>query len=99
MDAAPHASDARGVDEDAVTLALFDDLGIASDDLDAGGFGGLAHGFGDARQQVDGEALFQDERRGEIKRFGATHGQIVDGAVDGERADRSEEHTSELQSL
>ena len=87
MDAGADASDARGVDEDAVATALFDHLGIAGDNLDAGGFGGLAHGLGDARQNVDGEALFEDERGGEVERFGATHGEIVDGAVDGERAD------------
>src|ERR1035437_3299424 len=87
MDAGADASDARGVDEDAVARALFDDLGIAGDDLDAGGFGGLAHGFCDAREDIDGEALFEDERGCEVERFGATHGEIVDGAVDGERAD------------
>ena len=87
VDAGADASDAGGVDENAVALALFDHLGIAGDDLDAGRFGGLAHGFGDAREHVDGEALFQNERGAEVERFGAAHGEIVDGAVDGERAD------------
>ena len=39
-----HEADAGGVDEDAVAAALLDHLGIAGDDLDAGGFGGPRHG-------------------------------------------------------
>ncbi len=49
--------------------------------------GGLRHGFGDAAQIGEGEAFFQDEGGAQSERPRAAHGQIVDGAVHGERAD------------
>ena len=82
-----HASDPGGIDEDAVAAALLDHLGVARYDLDARRFGGLTHRSGDARQHVDGQSLFDDERGGKEERFGAAHGEIVDRAVNRERAD------------
>ena len=80
-------ADAGGVDEDLVALAAVDDLGVAGDELHAGLGGRGAHRLDDAAQIVDGQAFFEDERGGEIQRLRAAHGQIVDGAVDGEAAD------------
>src|SRR3954452_21292586 len=87
MEVGADAADSGGVDEDAVSLALFDDLGVAGDDLDAGGFGGAAHGGGDASERVERGAFLGDEGGGEVGRFGAPHGEIVHRAGPGERAD------------
>ena len=81
-------ADARGVDEDAVALALLDHLGIAGDDLDAGGLGGACAMDSAMRASTSmAEPFFQDERGAQEKRLGAAHREIVDRAVHGERAD------------
>ena len=49
--------------------------------------GGGAHRLDHAAQVLDGQALFENERRGEIERARSAHGEIVHRAVDGEAAD------------
>ena len=63
-------------------------LGVAGDDLDPGPCRGLGHVGDDVAQDVDGQALLDDEARGQPARTGARDRQIVDRAVDGQVADR-----------
>src|ERR1019366_1192017 len=87
VDAGWHDADAGGGDEDLVALAAVDDLGVAGNELHAGAGCRRAHGFDDAAQIVDGQALFEDERGGEVHGLGAAHGEVVDRAMHGEVAD------------
>ena len=87
LDPGRHDTDAGGVDEQAVGLAALDHLGVAGDDGDAGGARGFAHRAGNAIEIGERKALLDDEAGGEIERTRAAHGDVVDGAVDGERAD------------
>ena len=73
--------DAAGVDEQTVGLPTFGDLGVAGDDGDAGFLRRGLHRFGDPLQRFQGQALLQDETRGQPLRPGADHRQIVDGAA------------------
>ncbi len=82
-----HDADAGGVKEQSVGLAALDHLGVAGNDCDAGGARRLAHRTGDALEIGERESLLDDEAGGKIKRARAAHGDVVDGAVDGERAD------------
>jgi len=82
-------SDARGVDEDLVRGALGDDLGVPGDDGDPGGVGGVPHGLQNPFQIRQRESLFDDQADAQVERHGAAHGQIVDGAVDGQVPDVS----------
>jgi len=80
-------TDAGGVDEDAVGFAFVDNLGVAGDQRDSGARGRLAHGFDDQAQGLDGQPFLENEAGAEIERTCAAHGQVVDGAVDGQIAD------------
>ena len=86
-DARRRHADAGGRDEDAVGLAALDHLGVAGDDRHAGCPRRRAHAVGDALEIGERKALLDDEARREIERLGARHRDVVDGAVDGERAD------------
>ena len=79
--------DSGGVDVAAVGLAALDDLGVAGDDLHPGRGRRVPHGLGDADQVGDAEALLEDEPGRQVLRGGPAHGQVVDGAVDGQFAD------------
>ena len=79
--------DAGGGDVAAVGLAALDDLGVAGDDLHAGGLRGRGHRGDDPLQVGDREALLQDEPGRQVQRPGAAHGQVVHRAVDGQVAD------------
>ncbi len=81
------AADPRGVDEQAVGLAPIDDLGVAGDQADAGGVGATAHRLDHPAQGRDRQAFFEDEADAQAFGARAAHGEVVDGAVDGERAD------------
>src|SRR5947209_1133275 len=45
-----------------------------------------AHGIDNPPEVVSRESLLKDERGGQVKRLGSAHGEVVDRAVDGERA-------------
>ena len=86
--AAPSTSPTPGgVDVEAVALAALDDLGVAGDEPHAGRRGRVAHRGDDAAQIVDRQTLLEDQPDAQIERLGAAHRQVVDRAVDGERAD------------
>ena len=89
LDALGDEADPGCRDVDPVALAALDDLRVARGDHDAGPSRGGSHRCGDPPQVRDGEALLDDEagREGEWPR--ARHGEVVDGAVDGELADVS----------
>ena len=89
LDALGNEADPGRRDVDAVALAALDDLRVARCDHHAGASCGRSHRGGDPPQVRDGEALFDDEagREGEWPR--SRHGEVVDGAVDGELADVS----------
>ena len=55
--------------------------------VDAGCPRRLRHRAGDLAQELDGHALLDDHRAGEIERPRAADGKIVDRAADGELAD------------
>ena len=71
-----------------VALATLDDLGVARDDLDARRRRGGGDRLDLGAQVVRREPLFEHQRERQRERAGAGHRQVVDGAVDGELADR-----------
>lgn len=87
LDLLGHEADAGRGDEQAVALAAFQHPGVAGDDGDPGLEDGASHRAGELCQEVEIEALFEDEGGRQVQRPGAGHGQIVGRAVDGERAD------------
>src|ERR1700757_1534627 len=46
-------ADTGGINQESVPLALFDDLGVAADDLDTSRTGGLLHGIDNTLQLVE----------------------------------------------
>jgi hypothetical protein len=87
VDAVGQDADAGGGDEHAVALALLDHLGVAGHQLHAGFVRGPGHGFDDAGQVGQREALLQDEAGGEVEGGGPHHRHVVDGAVHRQAAD------------
>ena len=83
------AANAGGVDEKAVGTSLLYNFRIAGDDLDARICRGLVHGGDNALQCFQGKTFFQNEGGTQPERNGTTHGEVIDGAVNGERADVS----------
>ena len=82
-----HDADAGRRDEHSVSLAAIDDLGIAGDERHACFGTRLPHRAGDALQVRERQPLFEDERRGQIKRRRAADGEVVDRAMDRQLAD------------
>ena len=80
-------ADAGGVDVDPVPLAPVDHLRVAGGDRHPGGGRRVAHRGDDPREGLHREPLLEDQPAGEGERPGAAHREIVDRAVDGERAD------------
>ena len=78
-----------GVDVAAVAVAALDDLGVAGNDLHAGGGRGIGHGVDDGGELGQRESFFEDEAGAQKLWIGAGDGEIVDGAVHGELADRT----------
>ncbi|MNG90609.1 hypothetical protein D3C79_495060 [compost metagenome] len=80
-------ADPAGVDEQLVRRPPRHHLGVAADDAGAalGQFGG--HGLDDAGEIGVGEALLDDEAAAQVLGPGPHHGEIVDGAGDGQLAD------------
>ena len=74
-------------DEDAVPLAVLDDLGVAGDQLDSGLIGRPGHRRDDLLQIGQRKALLQDERRRHPAGQRPAGRQVVDRAVHGQRAD------------
>ena len=72
-----------------VGVTALDDLRVPGHDLDARGRGGQGDRLDLCAQDVGGEALLEDHREAERERPRAAHGEIVDGAVDRELADRA----------
>jgi hypothetical protein len=83
---AAHAR-AGGVDVQTVGLAAGDDLRVAGDDLHTCLVGGGRGRIQDAAQQIDLESLLEDQSKREKRRRRAAHGQVVDGAADGQAPD------------
>ena len=82
-----HQADAGGIDEDAVGASLLHNLGVTSHNFHTCVCGSLVHGTDDAAQRFDRQTFFQNECGAQPQRFGAAHGQVVDGAMHGQRAD------------
>ncbi len=80
-------ADAGGIDKQLVGSALVYHLGIAGDDLHAGGIGRRLHRCDDAPQIVDRETLFDNHAAGQIQRHRAAHGKIIDRAGHRQLAD------------
>ena len=92
-------ADARDRDVDAVPVAALDHLGVARHDGDARLFAGFRHGGDDGVEVLEGKALFKNEAGGEIEGPRTAHGDVVDGACDGEPPDvaaREEEGTHDV---
>ncbi len=70
-------------------MAALDDLRVAGHDLDAGRSSGPSDRLDLGTQDVARETLLEDHREAERERPGTAHGEVVDGAVDRELADRS----------
>jgi hypothetical protein len=83
---AAHAH-AGGVDVHAVGLAAGDDLRVAGDDLHARLVGGGRGRVQDAPQQIDLEALLENQSERDVGRRRAAHRQVVDGSADGQAPD------------
>ncbi len=82
-------TDAGRVDVAAVAVAALDNFGVAGDDLDARGCGGLGHGVDDGGKLRQRKAFFENETGAQKFRLRAGDGQIVDRSVHGQLADRS----------
>ena len=87
LNAVRQDTDPARVDEDLVAGALPHDLRVPRYDAHAGGAGRFAHRQDDAVQVLDGKPLLADEAHGDVKGPCAAHREVVDGAVNGERAD------------
>ena len=70
-------------------MAALDDLGVTGDDLDSGGCRGGSHGFDDGGELGEGEPFFKDEAGAEVFGDGSRDGEVVDGPVDRQLADRA----------
>ena len=70
-----------------VALAAVDDLRIARNKRDPGLGTRLSHRAGNALELDNRQALFEDERRCQIKRCGTADGQVVNRAVHRQFAD------------
>jgi hypothetical protein len=70
-----------------VGLAALDDLGVAGDDLHAGDPRRHAHRRHHPLERRNRQPFFQNEARAEPLRPRPAHGEIVDRAMHGERAD------------
>jgi hypothetical protein len=81
-------ADAGGAQEHPVGVAALDDLGVAGDDLDAGRARRRGDGVHLHAQRVGVEPLLEDHRQAQRERARAGDGEVVDGAVDREVADR-----------
>jgi hypothetical protein len=71
-------------------------LGVTGDDRHPRGVGSARDGVDLRAQVLRGQALLEDEREAQRQRAGARDGQVVDGAVDRQLADRA---TREAQRL
>jgi hypothetical protein len=69
-------------------VAALHHLGVAGDDPHAGVAGGTCDGVNLGAQLVGGQALLEDEREAQRHRARPGHGEVVDGPVDRELADR-----------
>ena len=79
--------DAGRIDVDLISFSFFHDFRIASDDAHAASCCTVGR-RGQHRIQIgDGEAFFQDQRKGQISRDAAAHQEIVHGAADRQLAD------------
>ena len=78
---------AQGLEKDVEIVATVDNLGVTGHDPHVRGCGGRAECRGDTPQLVDLEPLFDDETGGQVERLRPDHGQVVDGAADGQLAD------------
>ncbi len=70
-------------------MTALDHLGVARRDLDPGRRGGQGDGLDLGAQDVCRESLLEDHREAQRERPRAAHGEVVDGAVDGQLADRA----------
>ncbi len=86
VDALRHHPQAGGGDEEAVRLAPLHHLGVTRHHRDAGLVGGPGHALHHPGQVGQGEAFLQDEARRQVEGAGAGHGDVIDGAVDGQAA-------------
>ena len=66
---------------------LFDDLGVAGDDLNASIACGERHRLRNPAQQIDRQPLLDNHRAGEIERHGTAGREVVDRAIHRELAD------------
>ena len=82
-------TDAGRVDVAPVAVAALDHLGIAGNDAHACCGSRIRHGADNGSKLRQREAFFEDEARAEKLWIGSGDGEIVDGAVHGERADRT----------
>ena len=81
------SADSGGVDKEPVAFAAVDDFGVARDQLHSGPVRRLAHGVQDPPEGAHGESLLENEPGAQPTGARPAHGQIVDGAVDGQCAD------------
>ena len=89
-------ADAGGADVHAVGGAALDDLGVAGHDLDPAASAARGDRLDLGLQVVRGEALLEDQRQAERERARARHGQVVDGPVHGQVADRAAREAERL---
>ncbi len=70
-------------------LPRLDHLGVARHHRNAGGATGASHAADDASEISERKPFLEDEGGGQIERAGAAHGDVVDGAMRGQRTDIS----------
>jgi hypothetical protein len=77
-------------------MAALDDLGVARDDLDACRAGGKRDRLDLLAQHAGVEPLLEDHRDCDRQRARARDGEVVDGAVNGQLADRAAREAQRL---
>ena len=87
VDAVANPADGRGVDVDPVALAPVDHLRVPGHHRSADRGARRRDRGDDAAQIGHGKPLFEDQADAETERLGTAHGDVVRGAVHGQRAD------------
>jgi hypothetical protein len=85
-DAGSNSAYASGVEIKSVAFAVLDYFGIAGDKADAGRLGRGTHRGHHLMEPGDRQSFLEDKSYTQEQRLGSAHCQIVDRAVDGERA-------------
>lgn len=78
---------AAGIDKNTIAFAPIHNFGISGDDAHASPPGRPLHGLDDIPEGFHRQPFFEDEPDAEVEGPRSAHGEIINGAMDGEGAD------------